>query len=313
MCFAARLSCTPLRWSSSTRTLRGNCSTTTSTSATAASGARPSTAPTRARRCACVGGGDAAFIGGGWDGDVAKRTVPWRADPNNTRWRAPSGGTFSPSSSSFSTRCSSCCARRTRKSPSFTSTTTRPCSPSGGAAPAGFRAATRPLVRGRGRPCLFFLDFPGWTGSHGWGLPGFSFPRAPGPPINSIVHVLMYAYYGMCAMGERQRQMMNIVKKYMTIIQLVRVGAAGLRRLGLGRPNGAHLFFSKDAIPWRVFQHDGGNLLRPCGRVQLSRVDGLGTFSRLRGVLSALGQAIANQGRFPLPFVRSRCGSTASA
>ncbi len=43
-----------------------------------------------------------------------------------------------------------------------------------------------------------------------------------GPPINCVVHVLMYAYYGMCALGPRYRDMMAAVKKYMTLVQLVR-------------------------------------------------------------------------------------------
>lgn len=59
--------------------------------------------------------------------------------------------------------------------------------------------------------------FPIWWCGTRWVPGGHS---AFGPPINSIVHVLMYAYYGMCAMGEKQRNMMNAIKKYMTIIQL---------------------------------------------------------------------------------------------
>jgi hypothetical protein len=85
----------------------------------------------------------------------------------------------------------------------------------------------------------------------------------------------MYAYYGMCAMGEKQRNMMNAIKKYMTIIQLVRFcTSTHCFRLSVDQ----RVPVISDAIRGCVFQHHGRHLFCSQRLVQLPRVDGLGWF-----------------------------------
>lgn len=43
---------------------------------------------------------------------------------------------------------------------------------------------------------------------------------APGPSINSLVHVLMYSYYGLTALGPAVQKYLWW-KKHLTLIQLV--------------------------------------------------------------------------------------------
>lgn len=116
------------------------------------------------------------------------------------------GGSTSRSCSSLATHFSLCCARRTNNWRSCISIITALCFHCGGLESSGFPADHVSLRRESSIQSNIY-DFCLWVAF----LPAM---------INSFVHVLMYSYYALAALGPSVSKYLWW-KKYLTIIQLV--------------------------------------------------------------------------------------------
>jgi GNS1/SUR4 family len=130
----------------------------------------------------------------------------------NSRSLEQCGGITFQNWSSFATRSSSFCGRKTTSSLSFTSTTTQPCSRCGGLESNGFRVdqVSDEKQCKQANHILYVIAF----------LPAM---------VNSCIHVIMYSYYALAAMGPTISKYLWW-KKYLTIMQLVRFHERKLRQ-----------------------------------------------------------------------------------
>lgn len=135
----------------------------------------------------------------------------------NCRLRTPSGGITSANSSSSVTHFSSFFERRITSWVSFTFIIIQRCSHCGGSASSGCPADP---VSGN-QSCFTVWDQFSLLINFNF---FFSLAFLPAM-VNSFIHVLMYSYYGLAALGPAVTKYLWW-KKYLTILQLIQFTAA---------------------------------------------------------------------------------------